>query len=103
MIPKLTVGDSGTAATFHIVDPNGVSVNLSSATIMTLAIKKPSNVVLHKTLTFLTDGRDGWVNYVLAPGDIDQPGQYQMQTHITTPDGTWSSSTAVFDVAQTIG
>ena len=48
--------------------------DISWATTRTLKLKDPSGDVTTKTISFKTDGSDGYVRWVPADGDLDEQG-----------------------------
>ena len=95
-------GDIGTIFELTIeesIDGIDTVVNVSSATTRQLIFRKPDQSVLTKTASFTTDGTDGKIRYVTAPGDIDTAGQWIVQGKVVMPSGTFYSSMIGFKVS----
>lgn len=93
-------------ATFNFVvtiqDSDGV-LDVSDATSKYLLIKKSDDTVLTKNMSFLTDGTEGKLKYVIADGDLDIPGLYKYQVLIITPDYQFYSDIGQFRVYPNLG
>jgi len=94
------VGVIGMPVELTIKDCDGVVIDVSDATAMTIYLKAPDGGVLTKTAAFTTDGTDGKIEYVTIDGDIDEAGTWRAQGRVVTPDGDYASlptSFAVYD------
>ena len=94
----MRVNDVGTTLTLTIED-GGTVVDLSSASALTVTMRKPLGTVLVKTGTLVTDGTDGKMKYTTIAGDFDEAGSYSIQAKIVVPAGTFYSDMAQVDVA----
>lgn len=95
----IRVGDIGTVIEITIVDQDGNVVDISTASSKIFKLRRIGESSSPKDATFTTDGTDGKLRYVLADGDIDDVGQWDVQAHISFPGGNcWSSSTTSFFV-----
>lgn len=97
------VNDLGTVFILQVLDQDGVAVDISSATDLTLYITQPTGDLLTRNCVFNTDGVDGKLKYVIASGDLSKQGIYQMQARVTMPAGLWHSSIVKFEVSRNIG
>lgn len=65
------------------VTENGVAVDISSATTMTVRLRSPKGVVIEFTGVFTTDGTDGKMQYQLTPADDPlEPGCWGIQVFV---------------------
>ena len=80
------------------VKDNGSVVDISSASSLTIFIKKPNGTILTRTGTLETDGTDGKMYYIVVAGDLDAAGVYKIQGRVVLTSGTFSTSTANFKV-----
>lgn len=85
---SMHLNDVGTIIKVRIFS-EGQVLDISEATSMMLYLKKPSGTVLNKTPVFITDGSDGWMQYVTVAGDIDETGEWGVQAWVSLPDGAW--------------
>lgn len=60
-------------------------VDISSATLKNIIIKKPDDTILTNTASFFTDGTDGIIYYTTVEDDLDQAGTYYVQSYIEMP------------------
>jgi hypothetical protein len=97
MTEESHVGDIGTQFLLTIVD-NSAIVNISSASNLTIYIKKPDSTLLAVTGTLYTDGTDGIMYYNSVSGDLDQSGIYKIQAKVTISSNVFYSSIGSFKV-----
>jgi hypothetical protein len=98
---EIHVGDIGTV--FEIVFKDGTStVDISGATVKNIIFCKPDDTTVTQAGTFTTDGTDGLLKYTTVTGDLDIRGLWKIQGFITTTDGSWYSSTGLFEVYSNI-
>ena len=91
--------DVGTRVKVKIVDENSNFIDISSASELLLLFKKPGiDTPVQKTASFMTDGTDGWVEYVMQADDLDTIGTWKIQGRVTLPTGVWSSTIKTFKV-----
>lgn len=102
MSSEIHAGDIGTLLVMTVKDA-GVVVDLSTASAMTLYIKKPNGQVLEKTALLYTDGTDGKAKYTTVSGDIDTAGAYKLQMKIVFSSSTFFSSYTNLQVKCSIG
>lgn len=94
---EIHVGDVGTVFE-RTVTEGGTAVDVSAATVKQMIFRKPDGSLLTKTASFGTDGTDGVLTYTTVDGDLDQPGQWQLQVRIVSAAWSGRSDVAVFDV-----
>lgn len=77
---QITDGEIGVTIKRTIIDQDGVPVNLSGLTTKQFFLKNPNGVTSAAlAATYPGGGSDGVVQYVLASGDINMPGGWEMQ------------------------
>lgn len=97
--PEVQVSSFGWNFDLRVVDSVGVPIDISAATTMEFLAKKPSassSMIL--AAAFITDGIDGRLRHVVATGEIDTVGTWQVQTHVIMPGAELFSSILFFDV-----
>jgi hypothetical protein len=77
--------DVGTAFQSQIRDENDAVVNVSAATNIAFVFQKSNKNEITVAGQFITDGKDGWVQYITQPGDLDMTGNWQFQVIINMP------------------
>lgn len=97
MASEIHEGDIGTKLLITITDDGSV-VDISSASTLSIFIKKPNGTVLSRTGTLETDGTDGKMYYITLAGDLDVAGNYKIQAKVVLTSGSYFSSTATFKV-----
>jgi hypothetical protein len=97
MASEIHEGDVGTKLLVTITDDGSV-VDISSATTLSIFIKKPNGTVLSRTGVLETDGTDGKMYYITVAGDLDKAGNYKIQAKVVLASGSFFSSTATFKV-----
>lgn len=97
MSNEIHVGDIGTLLIVTITDDDQV-VDLSTATEITIIIKKPNGISYEKTASYYTDGTDGNITYTSVDGDFDAPGNYKIQGRVQINGGTFHSEVSTFKV-----
>ena len=90
-------GDTGTKLLITIKDNGGV-VDISSASSLSIFIKRPDGTVLTRAGILETDGTDGKMYYIIVAGDLNEAGLYKIQAQVTLTSGAFYSSTAGFKV-----
>lgn len=78
-----------------------LGTDISSATVKQINFKKGGGSILGpKTATFTTDGTDGLMYYDTVSGDLDEPGNWQVEPHIKDagPTFEYKGQTASFTV-----
>lgn len=97
MASEIHSGDVGTKLLVTVLD-DGVVVDISAASTLSIFIKKPDGTILTVTGVLETDGTDGKMYYVTVSGDIDVAGTYKIQGQVVLGGGTFNTSTATFMV-----
>jgi|SRR6056300_308722 hypothetical protein len=97
MASEIHVGDVGTQLIMTVKD-DGVVVDISSASSLSVIIKKPDGVNYTKTGTLLNDGTDGKMYYISVNGDFNAAGNYKIQGIVTLSGGTFYTSISTFKV-----
>lgn len=98
MAANVHIGDVGTLFKPRFVDGNGVVVDISSASVLTIIFNRPNGTGFSRTMTFLTNGVDGRGKYLSVEGDIDVEGQWSMEGYVELPSGHWHSDVQQFPV-----
>jgi hypothetical protein len=96
---EVHVDDYGTIFRFTIYN-RGRVVDFSNpeATTKDFIFTDPDGVSTTKAGTFYTDGSDGIVQYVTISGLINKVGDWQVQVHIESTDGSWKTDIHDFTV-----
>jgi hypothetical protein len=95
---KIHEGDIGTKLLVTVKDC-GTVVDISTAIVLSIFIKKPDGVTLNRNGTLETDGTDGKMYYITIAGDLDIAGSYKIQSKIQLASGaTHNSSIETFRV-----
>jgi|TARA_R100000008_G_scaffold76973_1_gene57146 hypothetical protein len=97
MASQIHVNDIGTQLIGTVKD-SGAIVDISSASSITMIIKKPDQTTSTKTASFNSDGSDGKMKYVTVSGDLDQAGNYKIQGKVVIGSATYYSSISTFKV-----
>lgn len=99
---EIHVNDFGTVFTVTVKDGSS-AIDLSTATTKQIWFEKQDKSVLKKDATFVTDGTDGQIRYVIADGDLDTAGKWRIQAYYVNGAGEWHSDTASFKVHANVG
>lgn len=97
MASEIHEGDIGTKLLVTVTD-DGTVVDISSASALSIFIRKPNGTILTRTGTLETDGTDGKMYYITVSGDLDAAGNYKIQGQVVLPSGSYYTSTATFKV-----
>jgi len=97
MSNEIHVGDTGTSIRITIKDDNEI-VDISGASLLQVIFAKPDGTRNEVNGSLYTDGTDGIIEYILADGDIDQPGMYKIQAYVEISGGSYYSSIGSFKV-----
>ena len=100
------VNDYGTNIDVTVQEAE-VALDISAATSIVYVFKKPvvegsPAETFERAASFITDGTDGQVRYILAPGDIVVAGKWKLQVVVTTPTGVWHSCSTSFTVSSNL-
>lgn len=97
MSDEVHVGDINTEFRITILDDD-LPVDVSSATTITVTIKRPDQTTIVGDGEFHTDGTDGIIYYRAVAGDLNQAGIYKIQAYVVIPAGSYYSSIGSFPV-----
>jgi hypothetical protein len=86
-IKRLHVGDVGVRIKFQVKDSNDAVVDLSIATTKQVKFKKPDGTYVTKSLSNVSDGTDGLVQYITEAGVIDLDGKWKAQCYFVLSSG----------------
>jgi len=86
-IAELHVDDVGTEIRLTLLD-DGVPVDLTGASELTILLRKPSGTVVAKTASVVGEPANGVIHCYTATEDLDEAGLYEIQTRIAV--GSWS-------------
>lgn len=64
------------------VKEDGVAVDVSSAFVRQLILKKPDGSVITRVASLSSGGTDGRIQYVTASGDLNLAGQWSVQAYL---------------------
>ena len=101
MSSNIHVDDIGTQLVIEVWDGDQL-VNLSTAIAMTIQLRKPDGTLLSKNASLYTDGTDGMMSYSSLAGDFDVAGSYTIQGIVVLIQGTFHTSTSMFQVKNNI-
>ena len=97
MSSQIHKDDIGTKLLLTVTD-DGTAVDISSASSLSVFIRKPDGTVLTRTGTLNTTGTDGKMYYITLAGDLDAAGHYKIQGKVILPSGTFFTSISTFKV-----
>ena len=87
----------GTKLRWTVLD-EGEVLDVSDASVMQLKLLKPDGSSTTKPLTFITDGTDGRVEYVVESGVLNISGTYKWQLYLAISPWSDHSSKGHFVV-----
>lgn len=99
---EIHLDDIGTIFRLTITDETGAPVDVSSATVKKIYLRKPSAELLEKTAVFMTDGTDGVIQYVAVSGDLDEIGEWTIQAYVELTSWKGHSQVITFPVYENI-
>jgi len=97
MASEIHVNDIGTRFLATIKDDN-VTVDISTASSITMIFKKPDDEVIYRSGILYTNGTDGKVYYDAVAGDLDEAGHYKLQGRVALSSGTYYTDIYNFQV-----
>jgi hypothetical protein len=97
IVEEIHVADAGTVFQVTIKDGN-TPVDISAATVKQIKFQKKGSSTVTKDAIFATNGEDGILEYTTVAGDFASAGTWQLQAHVKTPSGEWSSNIIPFTV-----
>ncbi len=95
-------GAIGVLLTFTVLDAAGDPLDISTATIKKIRLRKPTGVMTEVTGVFVTDGSDGKLQYTTIANDLIGFGRWEAQAYVTTPTFTTGSDITTFDVDRNV-
>jgi BppU N-terminal domain len=85
------------------VQENGQPMDISTATVTLLKLKKPNGELMERAATFRTDGVDGVIEYrSVLPTDIDIAGPWIGQPYIEMGADEFHASMFSFQVGEVL-
>jgi len=99
---KIFVGDVGTSIRVRLVDECGEPIDISTTTSQRIAAVSEQTGDTPKVFTagLLTDGVDGWIEYLTVAGDFDVAGTWKLQAHVVFPASEFYSEIGSVQVHQ---
>jgi hypothetical protein len=94
---EIHVGDVSTVFRFTVKDGASI-VDISDLDTLQVIFRKPDGTTLTKTATYVTDGTDGLMKYIIAEGDIDVAGMWRVQGRVSNSEQNWYSDIQSFKV-----
>lgn len=99
----IQVGAIGATIRITVADPDGNALDISTCTrTNNLYLRSPTNRVLIKTPTFVTDGTNGQIEYDTISGDLDVAGNWRAQFKLVMGGDTIPTSVTNFPVESNI-
>lgn len=86
-VPTVHVMDEGTQFQVTVRDQDGVIVDVSSASVLTMEFTKPNGRILTRTATKTNGGGDGVADYTTATGELDALGAWYVRVYAEI--GAW--------------
>lgn len=84
---------------YQAVDQSGNVIDVSTSTSMTLKFTRPDKSTFIVSLSFLTNGKDGWMQYNSTNTDLNVAGLWEDQVTVNFPNNQgWHSDTFSFRV-----
>jgi hypothetical protein len=90
--------DIGTEIRVQINDCNNAAIDISMADSKVIVFKKPNGDSISRNATFVTNGSDGLLYYIIADGDLTEVGTYKVQAIVTVGAYVWHSQFESFRV-----
>lgn len=87
--------DSGFKIRLLITEDGATGLNISTATTKQIVLRPPKGDDLTKAASFSTDGSDGFIEYTVASGDLNKPGNWKVYAKIVMPSGLDLRSSSV--------
>lgn len=84
----------------QVITENGVPVDISTATAMTIKFIKPDGTSITETATLTGTGADGKMRCTLSAARLDQVGDWAYQAQLTLSGWTGPAEINTFEVAQ---
>ena len=99
MASEIHVDDIGTQLKITVLDGSS-TVDLDSATLRQVELKKPDDTSVTRTASVFGDGSgsSGVMYYDTVAGDFDQTGHYKLQGKVSLTSGTYYTDIYTFKV-----
>ena len=102
---RIVNGDIGFVFERHLVDQDGVDINLSGATTLQFKLLDSNGVLA--TLTAVESagvglGTDGLIRYVTVSGDIDLTGGWEFQFRVVGAGYDYQTEIEKFEVSKSL-
>jgi len=94
---EIHLNDVGTQFLLTVTD-GSTAVDISSASVKQIIIKKPSGTKITANTAFTSDGTDGKMSYTTVTDDLDEAGSYKLQGKVVISDGTFYTDITNFKV-----
>ncbi len=94
------VGDIGTVFFAYIIDQDGAIVDISHAASITMLFERPDGSAFSRTASFITSGVDGGMEYTTISGDLDVPGNWNVQAYVVFSPNRWHALLTAFIVGR---
>lgn len=78
--------DKGVRLELTVTDTNGTALDISSFTTKKYVFVDPIETVSEVTASFVSDGSDGKLFYILSDGDIDTDGEWKVAARLEKVD-----------------
>lgn len=88
------LNDEGTRIELEIQE-DGVVVDISTASVTKIKLKKPDGTILTKDAAFVTDGSDGLIQYFIEQGVLDTVGLWTARGYVEI--GSWKGHSTVYN------
>jgi hypothetical protein len=99
---SLHIGDYGTIIKALIKNDSLEIEDVSIATAKYFYFEKPTGTILTRDGQFTTDGTDGYIQYTIASGELNEVGLWSVQCHVITPSGSWRTNIPEFRVERNL-
>jgi hypothetical protein len=97
----LQASDRGTKIRVTVKE-GSEAFDISSASIKKIIFQKKNKEILEVDADFLTDGKDGKLQYVTSGSDVSMSGDWKLQAYLElsgSPGGAWHTSIAEMSIA----
>ena len=98
---EIHVGDVGTLFIVTVMENDAV-LDIRLATTKQIIFKSPSGVKKVKDAEFVTDGRDGKLQYETIENDLNKAEGWNIQVYLEFESGTWHTDIATFHVYENL-
>lgn len=83
-VAVVRLGDVGTVFEITIIDEAG-AVDISNSAVREMLFGRPVTGWFTRQAEFVTDGKDGKIQYKTIQGDLDQAGEWRLQAKVALP------------------